>query len=132
MQNDSTSEMAVNLNGEQYCYIETTGRVTGNWHEVEMWYAAGENGRVYALSGGRDRSDWVKNLIANPSIRVRIGDTTYPGQAWVAENTPDEPAARRMLATKYQNWSEGRPLSNWARTSLPVAIDLDIQRGVRA
>jgi hypothetical protein len=37
---------------------------------------------------------------------------------------PDEDAAaRRLLATKYQSWREGRPLSRWASTALVVAID---------
>jgi hypothetical protein len=30
-----------------------------------------------------------------------------------------------MLAEKYQEWKEGKTLSDWARTALPVAIDLD-------
>jgi len=40
------------------------------------------------------------------------------------EGEPDEMLARRLLAAKYQGWREGRLLSAWARTSLPVAIDL--------
>ncbi len=36
----------------------------------------------------------------------------------------EDALARRLLAAKYQGWSEGRSLSAWARESLPVAIDL--------
>jgi hypothetical protein len=36
----------------------------------------------------------------------------------------DDGLARRLLATKYQGWQEGRALSAWACESLPVAIDL--------
>jgi hypothetical protein len=38
---------------------------------------------------------------------------------------PDEEArVRRLLAGKYQGWREGRPLSGWAQTALPIAIEL--------
>jgi hypothetical protein len=31
--------------------------------------------------------------------------------------------ARRLLAAKYQGWREGRSLSGWARTAVPIAIE---------
>ena len=30
--------------------------------------------------------------------------------------------ARRLLAAKYQGWTDGKPLSSWAAGSLPVEI----------
>ena len=47
------------LAGEAYCYLTTTGRVTGEPHTIEIWFGMPEDGRaVYLLSGGGDRSDW--------------------------------------------------------------------------
>ena len=47
----------------------------------------------------------------------------------------DSPAvlarARRLLAAKYQGWKEGKPMSGWATTALPVAIDLQAREAVR-
>ena len=40
------------------------------------------------------------------------------------EREADETRARQLLGAKYQGWREGRPLSEWARDSLPVRIDL--------
>ena len=31
-----------------------------------------------------------------------------------------------LLAAKYQGWREGGRLSSWARTALPIAIDIDV------
>ncbi len=108
-----------------YCYVITTGRVTGEPHEIEIWFAVdAPSDRVYLLSGGADRSDWVKNLIANPSVRLRIGDRTWDARAAVVTDGEQDGRARRLLATKYQAWREGRPMSEWARTALPIAIDL--------
>jgi deazaflavin-dependent oxidoreductase (nitroreductase family) len=106
-------------------YLTTTGRVTGNPHEIEIWFARGDGDRIYMLSGGGRSRDWVLNLIANPAVRVRIDGTTYQGTATPIDEHPEEPLARRLLAAKYQGWSEGQPLSDWARRSFPVAIDLE-------
>ena len=114
------------LAAEQFCYLETTGRVTGRPHTVEMWFAASEDGAtVFCLSGGGDRSDWVKNLRANPALRVRVGGVFFPATGRIVLGEAEEPLARQALATKYYGW-RGGPLPNeWSRTALPVAIRLD-------
>lgn len=114
------------LNATKLCYLETIGRVSGKPHEIEIWFAAGPGNRIYLLSGGRERADWVKNLKSNPAVRVRIDDHTYSGTAAVIEHGTEDRPAREALAAKYQGWTAGAPLSNWARTSLPVAIDLEL------
>ena len=53
------------LAGESYCYLTTTGRVSGEPREIEIWFGL-EGATLYMLSGGRDRSDWVKNLLREP------------------------------------------------------------------
>ena len=42
------------LAAEDYCYLTTTGRVSGEPREIEIWFAL-EGGSLYMLSGGRDR-----------------------------------------------------------------------------
>jgi deazaflavin-dependent oxidoreductase (nitroreductase family) len=117
------------LRGEDFCYLTTTGRRTGDPHTIEIWFGMPDDGRaVYLLSGGGDRSDWVRNLVANPAVGVRFGApraTDVPGHARLVEAADEEEAARRLLAAKYQGWDEGRPLSSWARTALCVAVDPD-------
>ena len=110
--------------GERLCYLTTIGRITGNPHEIEIWFARGEGDRIYMLSGGGRNRDWVLNLIANSDVTVRIDGTTYTGEAMPIDGHEEEPAARQLLAAKYQSWSQGHPLSDWATNSYPVAIDL--------
>lgn len=107
------------------CRLETVGRRTGEPRELEIWFAA-EDDRVYLLSGGRDRAHWVRNLRENPAVRLRFGDRWLPGTARTIDDPSDpaDRAAREALAAKYQGWRPGRPLSAWARESLPVVIDL--------
>jgi len=108
---------------EEYCYLTTTGRVTGKPHKIEIWFGLTDH-TVYLLSGGRNESDWVKNLIRHPSVSLRIAKHTFQATARIVTDRKEETAARYLLAEKYQEWEDGRKLSEWARTSLPVAIDL--------
>jgi deazaflavin-dependent oxidoreductase (nitroreductase family) len=109
---------------ETFCYVTTTGRRTGRDHTIEIWFGA-DGSTIYLLSGGGWRSDWVRNLLSEPSATVRIGESTLGGTARLVEDGAEEGAARRLLASKYQGWSEGAEMSGWARTALVVAIDLD-------
>ena len=113
---------------EQFCYLTTTGRVTGNPHEIEIWFGLAGN-ILYMLSGGRENSDWVKNLRKTPTVRVRIADTQMSGVARIVRAQSDEDAlARQMLRSKYQP-GYASDLSEWERTALPVAVDLDLSQG---
>jgi deazaflavin-dependent oxidoreductase (nitroreductase family) len=115
------------LGSEPFCYVTTTGRRTGRPHTIEIWFSLLQR-TIYLLSGGGDRSDWVLNLKATSAVGVRIGDRTFEATARVVTEPMEDGTARRLLATKYQAWREGRPLSDWAGTALPVAVDLRPER----
>ena len=123
MQKDNLTKLLSSLSTEEYCYLTTTGRVTGRTHEIEIWFVLHDN-TMHLLAGGKYESDWVKNLLKNPSVTVRIAKHTFAGKARIVTDEKEDIKARTMLAEKYQEWEEGRTLSQWARTALPVAIDL--------
>jgi deazaflavin-dependent oxidoreductase (nitroreductase family) len=113
----------LSLAGEDFCYLTTAGRVTGRPHEIEIWFAIKDR-TLYMLSGGRDRSDWVKNLRRTPEVTVRMAREHFEGQARVVEDAEEDELARRLLVEKYEH----RPgsLANWRRTALPAAVDLAV------
>jgi len=111
------------LAGEDSCYLTTVGRATGRPHEIEIWFAL-DGHTLYMLSGGRDRSDWVKNLRRNPRVAVRIEGEHFGGRARVVEDAQEDALARRLLVEKYE--SNPGSLANWRRTALPVAVDLAV------
>ena len=118
--------MLPELASESLAYLETVGRRTERRHVIEIWFAADpESARVYMLAGGRDSSDWVRNIRANARVGIRIAGRTFTGNAREIEGTEEELAARRLVGAKYGYWREGTVLRGWARDSLPVAIDLD-------
>jgi deazaflavin-dependent oxidoreductase (nitroreductase family) len=104
---------------EPYCYLTTTGRVSGQPREIEIWFAL-EGDTVYLLSGGGDRADWVRNLRRDPRVSVRIGDETFAATARVVSDPDEDARARQLVTGKYD-----RLESEWRRTGLPVALDLD-------
>jgi deazaflavin-dependent oxidoreductase (nitroreductase family) len=110
------------LAAEEYCYLTTTGRVSGEPREIEIWFGLAGN-TLYMLSGGRDRSNWVKNLSADLAVSVRIGETTIEGQARVVEEEQEDALARRLLLDKYRP-RYGGDLTDWGRKALPIAVDL--------
>ena len=122
---DNLTELIAGLADQEYCYLTTTGRVTGRPHEIEIWFGNRGN-RIYLLSGGGRGSDWVKNLLKDPNVTVRIAKTLFWGTAHPVTDPEEEQAARYLLAEKYQEWEEGRTLSEWARTALVVRIDLSL------
>ncbi len=73
---------------------------------------------------GDHGSDWVKNLLKTPNVTVRIARRTFTGIARIVKNEREEMTARKLLADKYKERESDGSLSEWARTALPVAIDL--------
>jgi deazaflavin-dependent oxidoreductase (nitroreductase family) len=99
----------------EFCYLTTTGRRTGQPHTIEIWFAV-HDGRVYMLAGGRETSDWVRNVMADGRVTVRVDEAVRIGRARVLEPaTPEDALARQLLVEKYEP-IEGSSLANWGRT----------------
>lgn len=107
---------------EEYCYLTTRGRKTGNPHEIEIWFVV-HNGVIYIMSGGMDRSDWVKNLLKDPNVTIRIAGQTFPALAHVRQEK-DEAIIRSLMADKYKEREADGSLSEWAQTALVVGFEV--------
>lgn len=83
---------------EQFCYLTTRGRVSGRPHRIEIWFALDEQ-MLYLLSGGRGRSDWVKNLRATPDVTVELRGRRFAGCARIVEDESEDERAGRSCTT---------------------------------
>ena len=117
LENKMTLDLT-SLEKEEYCYLTTRGRKTGKPHLIEIWFVSYE-GAVYLMSGGGHKSDWVKNLLKDPNVTLRIEGQTFPATASLLEDKVVEEMIRMAMAIKYNEW-EGRSPSEWARTALVV------------
>ena len=109
------------LAGEDFCYITTTGRVTGKPHTIEIWFALVGN-VMYIMAGDGQRSDTVRNLRRQPSVKVRLGNVTHEASARLVTDSAEDSLTRRLLLEKYQPGS-GDDLTSWGQTALPVAFE---------
>jgi deazaflavin-dependent oxidoreductase (nitroreductase family) len=107
---------------EPFCHLTTRGRVSGRPHRIEIWFAL-DGSTLYLLSGGRERSDWVKNLRATPEVTVELGRGIFAGRARIVDDPDEDERARAPAHDKYAA-SYGGDLTRWRRFALPVAVDL--------
>jgi deazaflavin-dependent oxidoreductase (nitroreductase family) len=112
------------LEREQFCYLDTVGRHSGRVHTIEIWFAL-RGATLYMLSGGRDRSDWVRNLVRTPEVTVRIADAALGGRARLVTATAEDGRARALVYSKYEG-DYGGDLTSWRDTAMVVAVDLEL------
>src|SRR5690348_5234326 len=94
------------LVNDDYCYLTTTGRVTGRPHTVEIWFGI-SGSTIYMLAGGRDGSDWVRNMRKTQSVALRIRDREFDGHGRVVVDADEDAMARELLVSKYQPRFDG-------------------------
>jgi deazaflavin-dependent oxidoreductase (nitroreductase family) len=111
------------LDRHSVLHLTTLGRVTGRPHTIEIWFA--QNGAtLYMLSGGGDRSDWVRNLTHAPEVKVLTGDREYVGVGRIVTDMHEDRLARDAVHDKYAV-RYGGDLTGWREVALPVAVDLE-------
>ncbi len=77
-------------------YLTTVGRASGRPHRVALRLVY-HRGNVYASR--RDAaSDWCRNLIANPGVRVEMGGSEFGATARLVE---DSDLAMKISRLKY-------------------------------
>jgi deazaflavin-dependent oxidoreductase (nitroreductase family) len=92
----------------KYLYLTTTGHRSGRPRQIEIWFTRAA-GRYYLVAEHGRRAQWVRNLLADPAVRVRVGTRRFRAQARVV-NSRAEPAlvgaVRRRSEAKY-GWGDG-------------------------
>lgn len=114
--------LTLDLGKQEFCYLTTIGRRSGKLHQIEIWFAM-QGGTIYMLAGGGQGADWVRNLIANSRVTVKIADRVFVGHARVADAPDEDALARDVVTNKYQP-GYAEDLASWKQTALPVAVDL--------
>jgi deazaflavin-dependent oxidoreductase (nitroreductase family) len=79
--------------------LETQGRTSGAAVAVAVGYVEEPDGSVLVAAGSAD-ADWARNLEADPSCRVSVGDDAWSATAEPLEG-PDAHRAVRELILRY-------------------------------
>jgi len=76
--------------------LKTKGRKTGKEHTV--WAKAVTYNDMIYFSRRNPNSDWLKNALANPQVKVKIDNKEYSGMARLVE---EEDLAKKISSLKY-------------------------------
>ena len=125
------AERLAQVAGAEDARLVTTDAASGEPRETVLYFAvAGRS--VYLLAGAGEETPWVRDIRARPEATIHIGGEAFRGTAHViqaADHAAKDAIVRRLLATKYERWREGKPLSSWARIALPVALEVTAVAG---
>lgn len=104
-----------------WAVVETSGRRTGQPRQTPVGGRLCEDA-FWLVVGDRSRSQYVKNMEANPTVRVRAHGRWHTGTARVLA---DDDARRRLMSMNPVNslfiWIAGTDLAT-------IRIDLDADR----
>ncbi len=93
---------------DEFLYLTTTGRKTGQPREIEIWFVE-HGGCYYLCAEGREKADWVQNILHNPAVIFWVHGKTYSGTGRILEGTaePDLTAGGTALFDAKYQWSDG-------------------------
>jgi deazaflavin-dependent oxidoreductase (nitroreductase family) len=95
----------------QVLYLTTVGRTSGLSRQIEIWFVA-SGGRLYLLAEHFRRAHWVRNIEADPRVRVRLGDQERSATARILDQAADAETWRvaQDLARQKYGWGDGLPV----------------------
>jgi deazaflavin-dependent oxidoreductase (nitroreductase family) len=94
------AERLARVAGRRRCRLTHWGRRTGRPHEVTIWFLV-DAGLVYLVTGDR-RRQWVQNVLARPTVELRVDGETFRGTAEPV--TRPEEMARVVDLLKRKHW----------------------------
>jgi len=100
-------------------HLTTTGRVSGQPREIEIWFVASED-KLYLLAEHYQEAHWVRNIERHPRVRVRLGGCQSAATARVLDAGRDaamwrlaQQLARENMAGAMACRSRSRRTSRW-------------------
>jgi deazaflavin-dependent oxidoreductase (nitroreductase family) len=109
------------------CYLTTTGNKTGRQHEIEIWFGVIDE-TLYLISGNGPRAHWYLNLLADPTVTVRIEGVTHTGRARPIGDPDERRRVGDLMGPKYV-WdgdpSIGLSYEAWCYDVPAAAVEFD-------
>ena len=86
--------------GDWSVEITTLGRKSGEPRTTTIWFVT-EDGVVWVQSGKGGRTDWYRNLVANPEVSLRFGDFRLRGRAERIADPKEAARVHALFLSKY-------------------------------
>lgn len=111
--------------GDRFALLETVGRKSGQPRQTPVGYGL-EGNVLWIVSEHGRASGYVRNLEANPRVRIRVGGAWRDGTARVV---PDDDPLLRLKSYDPRTAKEVRRIGT---SLLTVRVDLEPVAGIRA
>ena len=105
---------------EKNIYLTTIGRVTGNQHTVELWYAIYHE-KIY-LSHEGPYTDWMLNIIKDNHVDFKISNIQFKGKACIVKKGKVFEVGKHALYLKYYGKANEDIISDWFSESSVIEI----------
>lgn len=103
--NPSSSSKDNSFDREQYLYLTTRGRKSGQLREIEIWFT--HRDERFFLIAEYPTSHWVQNVRANPEVQVRVAGNRFTARARpISPETELHRAIAELSRNKY-GWGDG-------------------------
>lgn len=108
------------VRNEKLIHLTTVGRKTARPHTVELWFATAD-GKVY-LSHEGARTDWMKNIEAEPRVSARIAKLKFEATARLARSDSIE-TGKMALYQKYYGPASKEIIDDWFSLSEVIQVN---------
>ncbi len=98
MGSDDIRRRLEHLKSRRTLRLVATGRRSGLPRPVTVWFVYVEDGLFVRTSG---RTDWGKNLKANPAVQVRLADLEFSAEAELVSDVETLQKLRGAYKRKY-------------------------------
>jgi deazaflavin-dependent oxidoreductase (nitroreductase family) len=94
--------------GDQYLYLTTRGRKSGQPREIEIWFT--QRAACYYVIAEYSTSHWIQNIRSNPNVEVRVGSATFAGTARIVSQETEQDLFREVQERSRQKYGWGNGL----------------------
>jgi deazaflavin-dependent oxidoreductase (nitroreductase family) len=108
-----------------FALLETTGRISGKRRHTPVINGR-HRGRFWIVAEHGRRAQYVRNLEADPNVRVKSGGRWYAGRAHILDD--DDPLARaRWMADTLGPWHKADSFAARLLGTQPLTIRIDLE-----
>jgi deazaflavin-dependent oxidoreductase (nitroreductase family) len=92
-------------------YLTTIGRHSGRPRTIEIWFTY-YDGKLYLNAERARNANWVRNILYNTDVHVRIQEQQFAGRARALDRQADRALWDTVadLSRQKYGWGEGLPV----------------------
>src|SRR5262249_35071489 len=95
-----TAEQLRTIDDASTAELSATGRRSGQTRSVTIWFVR-DGERIYVQSGKEGKTDWYRNVLANPTVTLHVGALQLRGRARAVDDARETERVHKLFEQKY-------------------------------